>query len=223
MLNNLSVVDLKISEIIDVLLLHPEAEAPPENYRELGEHLARFKLQNSQDSLGEMRSMISTFEGNREVLKEDYEFIDESSGEPDNGGLWDGEPEETGGSYSDDESFFNEFGEPLDDEAGYLSARYSLKYDGEYEELFSSPSRSTLTAVEQNVVLGLILQIKKDAGGYNEEFLTTMQDTLQLVGFSTPQVWEVMTQHLNPESQRFNSADVQHVLQQEFGSSHEYN
>jgi hypothetical protein len=175
MLNKLLTVDLKISEIIDILLLHPEAEAPPHNYRELGEHLAIFKLQNSQDSLGAIRSIINAFEDN---------------------------------------------GEPLDDEAEYLSACYSLKYAGKYK---NSPLCSTLTAVEQNVVLGLILQIKKDTGGYNEEFLTTMQDTLQLVGFSTPQVWEVMTQHLNPESQRFNSADVQHVLQQEFGSSHECN
>jgi hypothetical protein len=205
MANDLSTVDLKISEIIDVLLLHPESEVPPEHYKELGEHLVRFKLQNSQDSLGAIRSMISTFEINREVLEGDYE----SDGEPDNQDFWYGEPEETGGAYSDDESFTAEFGEPLSNKAECLMSL--------------SSSRSTLTAVEQNVVLGLIIQIKKDAGGYNEEFLTTMQDTLQLVGFSTPQVWEVMTQHLNPESQRFNSADVQYVLQQESDNSHEYN
>jgi hypothetical protein len=64
-MSKLSLVDLKVNEIIDILLLHPESEAPPENYRELGEHLAKFKLQNSQDSLGAMRSMINAFEGNR--------------------------------------------------------------------------------------------------------------------------------------------------------------
>jgi hypothetical protein len=273
MANDLSTVDLKINEIIDILMLHPEAEAPPENYRELGEHLARFKLQNSRDSLEDIFSMVSTFEVNRdedrnfheiedkveelicrvkglhedrrykclcialifhqndllqsqmpewESLSESDEFyeegdIDESGGEPDNG-----EPEETGGSYSDDESFFNEFGDkPLDDEAECLSAHYNQKYYKERENSFSC-SHSTLTAVENNVVLGLIIQIKKDTGGYGEAFLTTMQDTLQLVGFSTPQIWEIMTQHLNPESQRFNSADVQSVLQQDF-DTHEYN
>jgi hypothetical protein len=105
------------------------------------------------------------------------------------------------------------------DEAEYLSTCYSLKYDKEHE---NSSSRSTLTAVEQNVVLGLIIQTRKDTGDYSEEFLTTMQDKLQLAGFPTPKIWEVMTQHLNPESQRFNSADIQHVLQQDF-DTHEYN
>jgi hypothetical protein len=110
-------------------------------------------------------------------------------------------------------------GEPQDNEAEYLSACYSLKYGREYK---NSSLRSTLTAVEHNVVLGLILQIKKDTGGYSEAFLTTMQDTLKFVGFSTPQVWEVMTQHLNPESQRFQSAEIQHILGQDF-DTHEYN
>jgi hypothetical protein len=225
-MHNLSLVDVKISEIIDILQLHPEIEAPPENYKELGEQLMRFKLQNSQDPLGAVRSMISTFEGNRDVLEEGYEFFDESGGEPDNRDFsedeefWGGEPEETGGSYADDESFLAEFGdEPPDDECEYLSSCYSLKYDKEYKNSFST---STLTPVEQNVVLGLILKTKEDMGEYNLEFLTTMQDKLVLVGFSTSQVYEVMTQHLNPESQRFNSADIQHVLQQEF-DTHEYN
>jgi predicted DNA-binding transcriptional regulator AlpA len=216
-MSKLSLVDSKVSEIIDILLLHPESEAPPHNYRELGEHLARFKLQNSQDSLGAMRSMINAFEGNREV-EEDYKFFDESGGEPDNEEFWDGEPEETGGSYSDDERFFNEFGEPLDDEAEDLSAHYNQKYYKEHENS-SSCSHSTLTPVENNVVLGLILQIKKNTGGYNKEFLTTMQDTLQLVGFSTPQIWEVMTQHLNPESQRFYSPEIQEALARELSSA----
>ncbi len=228
-MSNLSLVDVKISEIIDILQFHPEIEAPPENYRELGEHLARFKLRNSCDSLESIRSMINTFEINRELEEpedtseslEYRELFDESGETPDSEELRGGEPEETGGSYADDESFFAEFGEKtLDDEAEQLSAHYNQKYYREHEN--SSCPHSTLTPVENNVVLGLIIQIKKDVGGYNEEFLTTMQDTLQLVGFSTPQVYEVMTHHLNPESQRFNSADIQHVLQQEF-DTHEYN
>jgi hypothetical protein len=84
-------------------------------------------------------------------------------------------------------------------------------------------SYSTLTAVEHNVVLGLILQVKKDIGEYNLEFLTTVQDSLVLVGFPAIQVMEIMTQYLNPESKRFESAEVQHALQQEFYDAHEYN
>jgi hypothetical protein len=184
---NLSVVDLKINEIIDILMLHPESEALPENYRELGEHLARFKLQNSQDSLRAIRSMINTLEINRELEEGIDKFGDKS----------------------------------LDDEAERLSADYNQKYYKERKNSFSC-SHSTLTAVEQNVVLGLMIKIKKDTGGYSEAFLTTMQDTLKFVGFSTPQVWEVMTQHLNPESQRFQSAEIQHILGQDF-DTHEYN
>jgi hypothetical protein len=216
-MSNLSTVDLKIKEIIDILLLHPEVEAPPENYRELGEHLVKFKLQNSQDSLEDIFSMVSTFEVNRGRSEEfvameddepwDEEDIDESGGEPDNEEFWDEEPEETSGAYSDDE-------------AEHLSAQYNQKY---YKKHENSCSHSTLTSVEHNVVLGLILQTKRDAGGYNEEFLTTMQDKLQLAGFSTPQIWEIMTQDLNPESQRFTSADIQSALQQESGNSHEHN
>lgn len=90
-MSNLSLADSKISEIIDALLLHHESEAPPENYRELGEHLVRFKLQNSPDSLELMDLMINTFEANREELEEDSEFFDESGGEPDNGNFSEGE------------------------------------------------------------------------------------------------------------------------------------
>ena len=88
---NLSLVDLKIDEIIDILLLHPEIEAPPENYRGLAEYLTKFKLQISQNSLESIFSMINTFEINRELLEERpkdtsefseyYEFFDESEDE----------------------------------------------------------------------------------------------------------------------------------------------
>lgn len=79
MSNNLSLVKVKIDEIIDILLLHPETEAPPENYRELAEYLTRFKLQNSQNSLESIFSMINTFEINRELLEEDPEATGEES------------------------------------------------------------------------------------------------------------------------------------------------
>jgi hypothetical protein len=177
-MSNLSTVDLKISEIIDILMLHPEAAVPPE-YQELGEHLARFKLQNSADPLELMRSMISTFEINREV-EEDYEFIDESGGEP----------EETSGAYSDDESFFNEF--------------------------------SLLSAVEHRVFLGLVMKISKKVEGF-VEFLTTMQDTLIRLEFSTPQVMEVMSEHLNPNCSRFYSTGIKSMLEQAFSVNYEYN
>jgi hypothetical protein len=225
MSNELSMVNSKINEIITILMLQPEFEAP-DNYRDLAEYLVRFNLQKSPDPLESIFSMVATFESNRDMLEEDeedYEFFDESGGEPDNGDFLREGLEETGGSYSDNESFYREFGDkPLDDEAEQLSAHYNQKYYKEHENS-SSCSHSTLTPVENNVVLGLIIQIKKDVGGYNEEFLTTMQYKLQLVGFSTPQVWEIMTQHLNPESKRFNSADIQHILQQESGNSHEHN
>jgi hypothetical protein len=210
-MSNLSTVDLKIKEIIDILLLHPEVEAPPENYRELGEHLVKFKLQNSQDSLEGIFSMVSTFEvrGCSEefvALEDDEpwdeEDIDESGGEPDNGDFWREGLEETGGSYASNENFLTEFGE-----AEYLSNSYNKKYHEEYK---SSPSGSKFTAVERNVVLGLTTRFKNETGGYNDEFATKMLDGLKLVGFSTDQVWEIMTQYLNPE------------LQQEF-DTHEYN
>jgi hypothetical protein len=169
MSNNLSLVALKIDEIIDILLFHPEAEVPPE-YQELGEYLARFKLQNSPDSLELMRSMISTFEINKEILEE--------------------EPEETGGSYADDESFFNDF--------------------------------SLLSAVEYRVFLGLVMKISKEVGGF-AEFLTTIQDTLTELEFSTPQVMEVMSEHLNPNCSRFYSTGIKSMLEQAFSVNYEYN
>jgi hypothetical protein len=181
MSNNLSVVKVKIDEIIDILLLHPETEAPPEKYRELGEHLARFKLQNSQDSLGAIRSMINTFEINRELLEE--------------------EPEGTGG-------------ESFDDDKEYIA----LETQGMLDEM----KYSTLTPVEYRVFLGLAMRIKREVGGNALKFLTTMQDTLEKLGFSTPQVMEVMGEHLNPDSWRFKSAGMQQILGQDF-DSHEYN
>jgi hypothetical protein len=62
-MSNLSTVDLKIDEIIDILHLHPEAQGLPENYRELGEHLAKFK-------------MVSTFEVNRGEGRNFHEIED---------------------------------------------------------------------------------------------------------------------------------------------------
>jgi hypothetical protein len=197
---NLSLVDLKIDEIIGILLLHPEVEAPPENYRELGEHLVKFKLQNSQDSLEDIFSMVSTFEVNRGRSEEflaleddepwDEEDIDESGGEPDNEEFWDEEPEETSGAYSDDESFFNEF--------------------------------SLLSAVEYRVFLGLVMKISKEVGGF-VEFLTMMQDTLIRLEFSTPQVMEVMSEHLNPNCSRFYSTGIKSMLEQAFSVNYENN
>jgi hypothetical protein len=180
MSNNLSLVKVKIDEIIDILQLHPETEAPPEKYRELGEHLVRFKLQNSEDPLGAIRSMINTFEINRELLEE--------------------EPEETGGESFDDDEY------------------KALETQGMLDEM----GRTTLTPVEYKVFLGLAMQIKKEVGGNALKFLTTMQDTLEKLGFSTPQVMEVMGEHLNPDSWRFQSGEIQQILGQDF-DTHEYN
>jgi hypothetical protein len=180
MSNNLSLVKVKIDEIIDILQLHPETEAPPENYRELGEHLVRFKLQNSEDPLGAIRSMINTFEINRELLEE--------------------EPEETGGESFDDDEYI------------------ALETQGMLDEM----EYSTLTPVEYRVFLGLAMQIKKEVGGNALKFLTTMQDTLEKLGFSTPQITEVIGEHLNPNSWRFQSAGMQQILGQDF-DTHEYN
>jgi hypothetical protein len=163
-MSNLYVVKVKIDEIIDILLLHPETEAPPENYRELAEYLMRFKLQNSQNPLESIFSMINTFEINRELLEE--------------------EPEKTGG-------------ESFGDEEEYIA----LEMQGMLDEM----KYSTLTPVEYRVFLGLAMQIKKEVGGNALKFLTTMQDTLETLGFSTPQVMEVMGKHLNPDSWRFQS------------------
>jgi hypothetical protein len=180
-MSKLSLVDSKVNEIIDILLLHPESEAPPENYRELGEHLARFKLQNSQDSLGAVRSMINAFEINREFLEES--------------------PKATGREF-------------FDDDEEYIA----LETQGMLNEM----KYSALTPVEYRVFLGLAMQIRKEVGGNALKFLTTMQDTLVMLGFSTPQVMEVMGEHLNPDSWRFQSAGMQQILGQDF-DSHEYN
>jgi hypothetical protein len=198
MLNSSQEVDLKIDEIIDILLLHPETEVP-ENYRELGEHLARFKLQKSQNPLESMFSMINNFEY--------YELFDESDGEPDNGELWDGSPEETGGSYSNDESFFAEFGDKTHGGITMIDAeelRYrALETQGmldEMEWLKEQGEYSILTPVEHRVVLGLIMQVIEEVGGYNIDFITKMQDLLVLAGFSTDKVMEIMTLSQNSDN-----------------------
>ncbi len=186
MRNDLSTVDLKISELIDILLLHFEAEAPPEDYRELAEFLTRFKLQNSPDPLELMRLMINTFEINKEFLEEEPEDTNDLEGSEE----FYGEPEETGGSYADDERFFNEF--------------------------------SLLSAVEYRVFLGLVMKISKEVGGF-VEFLTTMQDTLTMLEFSTPQIMEVMSEHLNPNCSRFYSTGIESMLGQALSVNYEYN
>jgi hypothetical protein len=180
MSNNLSLVKVKIDEIIDILLLHPETEAPPENYRELAEYLTRFKLQNSQNPLESIFSMINTFEINRELLKE--------------------EPEATGReSFNDDEY-------------------KALETQGMLDKM----GRTTLTPVEYKVFIGLAVRIKKEVGGNALKFLTTMQDTLEMLGFSTPQIMEVIGEHLNPDSWRYQSGEIQQILGQDF-DTHEYN
>jgi hypothetical protein len=97
---------------------------------------------------------------------------------------------------------------------GMLDEMEWLKEQGEY---------SILTPVEHRVVLGLIMQVIKEVGDYNIDFITKMQDLLVLVGFSTDKVMEIMTQHLNPNSSLFNSPEIQGALSQNSDNSYEYN
>jgi hypothetical protein len=97
---------------------------------------------------------------------------------------------------------------------GMLDEMEWLKEQGEY---------SILTPVEHRVVLGLIMQVIKEVGDYNIDFITKMQDLLVLVGFSTDKVMEIMTQHLNPDSSLFNSPEIQGALSQNSDNSYEYN
>jgi hypothetical protein len=71
--------------------------------------------------------------------------------------------------------------------------------------------------------VGLIMQVIKEVGDYNIDFITKMQDLLLLVGFSTDKVMEIMTQHLNPDSSLFNSPGIQGALSQNSDNSYEYN
>jgi hypothetical protein len=97
---------------------------------------------------------------------------------------------------------------------GMLDEMEWLKEQGEY---------SILTPVEHRVVLGLIMQVIKEVGDYNIDFITKMQDLLVLVGFSTDKVMEIMTQHINPNSSLFNSPEIQGALSQNSDDSYEYN
>jgi hypothetical protein len=97
---------------------------------------------------------------------------------------------------------------------GMLDEMEWLKEQGEY---------SILTPVEHRVVLGLIMQVIKEVGDYNIDFITKMQDLLVLVGFSTDKVMEIMTQHLNPDSPLFNSPEIQGALSQHSDNTYEHN
>lgn len=207
MSTELSMVDSKISEIITIIMLQPEFKAP-DNYRDLAEYLVRFNLQKAPDPLESIRSMVATFESNRGSEEEEaynIEFGSESQFLPEQDEAY--RELETQGMLDEMEWRKNQ------------GVEGNLAFDKIQEECLGS----TLTPVEHNVVLGLILQQKKAIGEYNLEFFTTIQDLLVLAGFSTLQIMEVMSEYLNPEHQRFNSADVQYVLQQDFCNAHEYN